>query len=179
MGLSKNDYPILSDVVSLLPDVSKVPASTILIEQGERPKNVCLLLTGIVKLGSIDSSGNEFFLGLRSGGWWLNAESAILGVPSMCRVSTLSPCSLTQVFADDFLALLNKSPIIERHVLMSKFEDNARFLHYAALNNRTLADRMGYALGHPSRALWGGSDQHEKSAIERVASLLKDGLKNL
>jgi CRP-like cAMP-binding protein len=76
------------------------PAVT-LVKQGLFVDRVCLLTSGIVKLSSVDSSGNDLILELPTAPFLIGFSSAILEARSSVTISTVTHCGVRHFPANE------------------------------------------------------------------------------
>lgn len=87
-----------------------LPSGTELFQQGSRAGMVYLLKSGLVKLMRIEEDGQQMIVGLRSAGWLLGADAALLETPQPVTAVALTRCDLRCLAAADFRRLLRDSP---------------------------------------------------------------------
>lgn len=74
-----------------------------LFKAGTPAESVFLLRSGSVKLTCQPRRGPEMIVGIRSSGWMLGADAALLGAPHGLTATTLSACEVSIIPAVDFL----------------------------------------------------------------------------
>ncbi|HSE99135.1 MAG TPA: Crp/Fnr family transcriptional regulator [Blastocatellia bacterium] len=82
------------------------PAGVELFKQGSCAREVYLVERGLAKLICVTSEGQEIIVGLRSPGWILGANSAILGKPYPVGAVTLTRSRLRCIYAEQFIRLV-------------------------------------------------------------------------
>lgn len=110
--------PLVSDAfehIKNLPPSTDVEAGCTLLCQSEPCESVHLILSGLVKLVSTHADGRDATLGLRASGWYSGASFALMRVPSIYSVVTMTPCSVIKVPAEQFSSLLMQSSKLMRH----------------------------------------------------------------
>lgn len=78
---------------------------TPLFLQGAPARDIFLIEAGLIKLLHLDEDGEEFIVGLRSGGAIIGAASVIVQEPFPFSAITTTACKLRQIPADRFLHL--------------------------------------------------------------------------
>ena len=63
-----------------------------LIAQGERAANVSFITDGVVKISFIEQQGRERICNLRAAGSVIGVDAALLNVPSLLTVTTVTEC---------------------------------------------------------------------------------------
>jgi CRP-like cAMP-binding protein len=114
--------PNLLDGANYIPDLPEgelISSGTSLVKQNEHPTVVHLVRSGIFKLSYLNEHGQEFLLGLRSEGWWMNSMQVLLNVPSLVSVEAKTSCVVSSFSADDFSQRISKNPRMMRHFLSS------------------------------------------------------------
>lgn len=81
------------------------PAGVELFKQGSYAREVYLVERGLAKLIRVTQEGQEIIVGLRSSGWILGANSAILGKPYPLTAVTLTRCRMRYIDAEQFIRL--------------------------------------------------------------------------
>ena len=107
------------------PDPTAIPAETRLGIEGEYPKNVGLLLRGIVKKTSSASSMWEQISGLYSKGYWIGLLPFLLGQRSMHSVITLTECSVIIFTVEEFSKLIRTDAGLLTDLLLRQTEQLA------------------------------------------------------
>ena len=100
-----------------LPPARHVPPGTLLIEQGQTAQSVHLVRTGLLKLVHMSACGREIAVGLRSEGWYGGSTSALLNIPSVYSVRTVTACTVARIPVGDFSRYLRQSPEMLGHFL--------------------------------------------------------------
>ena len=148
------------------------PAQTELIHQGERPVTVGLLRSGIVKLGFLDEDDAERNLGLRSKGWWMNGNLALLGLSSLVTVTTVTECEVSLVPAVEFSRLLASREEVASHFHASQCRELVIAQQHSIAIGRTAEERLRYLIGESSRAIWDTEGPAFKARQSEVAERL-------
>lgn len=86
------------------------PPGTEIFQQGTKARMVCLLKSGLVKLMRVEEDGQQMIVGLRSCGWLLGAESALLESPQAVTAVALTRCDLRCVSCSQFRQLVRHDP---------------------------------------------------------------------
>lgn len=99
-----------------------LPSGTELFQQGGRAGMVYFLKSGLVKLMRVEEDGQQMIVGLRSSGWLLGADSALLQAPHPVTAVALTRCDLRCLAAADFCRLLHENPRLswQVHQLQSR-----------------------------------------------------------
>jgi len=99
---------IQPDAVSLqTPPIQSMPAGTQLLRRGERAGRVLHVMQGRVVLGVMHEGQIEHQLGQVDGPFWLEASSALLGLPHVVDAVADSAVQVQTVPVGDFLRELN------------------------------------------------------------------------
>lgn len=83
----------------------EVAAGVELFKQGSYSREVYLVEHGLAKLIRVTEEGQEIIVGIRSPGWMLGANSAILGKPYPMAAVTITQCRLRYIDAERFIRL--------------------------------------------------------------------------
>lgn len=109
------------------------PAGVELFKQGSYAREVYMVERGLAKLIRVTEEGQEIILGLRSSGWILGANSAILGKPYPLSAVTLTRCRLRCIQAEQFIRLA---------------QSNLEFSWYLQIHqNNELNDHLAHLVG--------------------------------
>ncbi|QHL89241.1 cyclic nucleotide-binding domain-containing protein [Nibribacter ruber] len=90
--------------------VVTVPAQSELLQQGEKPKGVYVLASGLVKVTRATANGPLFTLGVFGPGEMEGDVEAILDIPYICTVHALTHCTFHYLSRDKFLQMLAQEP---------------------------------------------------------------------
>jgi CRP-like cAMP-binding protein len=160
-----------ADLIKDMPPPEYVAAGTVLAKQDQNPAEVRLIRSGIVKLTFLDTNGEEFILGLRSEGWWMNSAQVLLNVPNLFNVTAITSCTISSIPADDFSQQLTKNPRMLRHYLSSSCREIViqTKLHIMLLSS-TAEGRLRHMLEEHDLSVWKTLDP---MAIMRQADVAK------
>lgn len=160
-----------ADHIPDLPATEHYPAGVVLARQDEKPAQVRLIRSGIVKLTYLGPAGQEFILGLRSEGWWMCSKQVLLDVPNLFTVQTITACAITTLSADDFSRQLQKNPRMLRHYLSSVCREGVvqTKLHIMLLST-SAERRLQQLLDEHEHSIWKTLDP---TAIMRQADVAK------
>jgi len=86
------------------------PPATVLINEGQEPASVLLLLEGEINLTQYSFAGNRIFLGTTGPGEILGLDAVITGDPFEIRAETLCPCKIASFDRQDFMSFLQRYP---------------------------------------------------------------------
>jgi CRP/FNR family transcriptional regulator len=136
----------------------EVPAGVELFEQGSYPREIYLVEHGLAKLIRVTEEGQETIVGLRSSGWVLGANSAILGKPYPVTAVTLTQCRLRYIYADQFIRLARSDM------------EFSWYLH--VLHTQELHDRLAHLVG--LRCLT-ARQRFEQLLLQLVSSIRTEG----
>jgi CRP-like cAMP-binding protein len=158
--------------ISSLPSPTKVPAGTLLVAHRDSPAFVGLIRSGIVKLEVAMDAGTPLTLGLRSSGSWINADLALLSMPSLCSVCALTECEIIKLSPDDFkkrivndIALMNEVLLLQcRELLMGQQQSITRM--------RTAAERLRGRPKQNNQIIRDSLDQARASSRRNISELL-------
>jgi CRP-like cAMP-binding protein len=109
------------------------PAGVELFKQGSYATEVYMVEQGLAKLIRLTEDGQEIIVGLRSSGWILGANSAILGNPYSLAAVTLTRCRLRCIYAEQFVRLARSDL------------EFSWYLH--VLHNQELDDHLAHLVG--------------------------------
>ncbi|MEO9174067.1 MAG: cyclic nucleotide-binding domain-containing protein [Gaiellales bacterium] len=112
-GCSKKE---LSDI-ALIADELEFPAGTVLIVEGERGKQLFVLVEG-----SVDVAQGGKKIPTRGGTEVYGEISLLSGSPATATVTTTTPARALVIAPRDFKALLERAPSIQLRVLQSLSE---------------------------------------------------------
>ena len=87
-----------------------------LFHQGAEANVIFLIEKGLVKLICDDDEGNDVLIGLRRRDWLLGVISVLLKRPHVTTAVTLTPCTLRDISAKQFLDLLTKDSQFSLHI---------------------------------------------------------------
>ena len=82
------------------------PADTVILREGQPPKVIYVIESGLLKLSQVQPSGSVFAAGIRGKNWLLGAAAFLLGGTYGFTATTLTPCSLRMIRTSDFAAHL-------------------------------------------------------------------------
>ncbi|GAA4302660.1 Crp/Fnr family transcriptional regulator [Nibribacter koreensis] len=88
----------------------QVNAQEVLLQQGAHPKGIYVLASGLVKVTRTTANGQLFTLGVFGPGEMEGDVEAILGMPYICTVHTLTHCSFHYLEQAQFLQMLAQEP---------------------------------------------------------------------
>ena len=158
--------------ISGLPTPEYVGSGITLLEQNERPLYVRLIRDGIVKLSHTTPDGEESVLGLRSEGWWMGASLALLNLPSLCEVKTITPCTICNIPAKEFAAGLMTHERRLRHFVSSLCRELLMVQQHSIMQGGSAAERLRYLQGESSQSIWKTVDPTLVMRQNEVAKLL-------
>jgi CRP-like cAMP-binding protein len=122
--IAPESVPVFSPIVSdgftrfpNLPEGTRIPSGSILVEQSKKCTHVSLLLEGLVKLVSINGEGKQVTLGLRSSGWYAGAAAVLMDGASVYSIVAVTPCTVVKIPADNFYFRLIQSARMMRHFI--------------------------------------------------------------
>ena len=99
-----------------------VTSKTRLLSRGELPQRVGLLTSGIIKRTTSAGGDPDRIAGLHSGGYWVGAVSAILGMVTAYDFTTLTECQIVYFSLDEFRTLVYTEPSVLRNLCVSLSE---------------------------------------------------------
>ena len=159
-----------TEFLQSLPTPEPIPAKTVLLTQGQHPSFVRLLRSGIVKLTFTNEEGEESLLGLRSEGWWAGAPLALLDLPSLSTVTTITPCSVSSISVDEFSQKLMGNQRVLRHFISSQCRELMVEQKHGIMQGRSAAERLNYLQRENRNSLWRTVDP---SSIMRQGDIAK------
>ncbi len=113
------------------------PKGSLLFVEGESPRGVFILCSGLAKLTTSSTEGKTFMLKTVDPGEILGASSSILDKPYEVSAETISPSQVNFIKRDDFLRLLDSYPEACLHIaqqLSSKYYDAQREMRTLGLS---------------------------------------------
>jgi len=161
-----------SEFLQSLPEPEPVPAKTVLLEQGQKPSFVRLIRSGIVKITFTNEAGQESLLGLRSEGWWAGAPLALLDMPSLCNVVTVTPCSVTSISVDQFSQRLMQNQRVLRHFISSQCRELMQEQKHGIVQGSSASERLAYLQSENTHSLWRTIDPTSVMCQGEIAKLL-------
>jgi CRP/FNR family transcriptional regulator len=122
--IAPESVPVFSPIVSdgftrfpNLPEGTRLPPGSILVEQAKKCTHVSLLLDGLVKLVSTNGDGKQVTIGLRSSGWYAGAAAVLMDAASVYSIVAVTPCTVVKIPADSFYLRLIQSARMMRHFI--------------------------------------------------------------
>jgi CRP/FNR family transcriptional regulator len=161
-----------TEFLQSLPEPEPIPAKTVILEQGQRPSFVRLIRTGIVKITFTNEQGEESLLGLRSEGWWAGAPLALLDMPSLCNVTTVTPCSVTSISVDQFSQRLMQNQRVLRHFISSQCRELMVEQKHGIVQGCSASERLNYLKNENAHSLWRTVDPSSVMCQGEIAKLL-------
>ena len=159
-----------TEFLQSLPAPESIPAKVVLLEQGERPTFVRLIRSGIVKITVNNAEGHESLLGLRSEGWWAGAPLALLDMPSLSTVTTVTRCLVTSISADQFSQRLMQNQRVLRHFISSQCRELMVEQKHGIVQGYSAFERLKYLQSENANSLWRTIDP---SSVMRKGELAK------
>jgi CRP-like cAMP-binding protein len=104
------------------------PGAVLILEEGQRPVNVLLLLEGRAKLSLNSIDGRRLIIGFASAGEVLGLTSAISGLPYEITAEAQFPCMISSLPRQRFLDFLLRSPVACHNVTHQLSLDYTRTL---------------------------------------------------
>jgi CRP/FNR family transcriptional regulator len=161
-----------TEFLSTLPKPKTIPARTILLEQNQRPSFVFVIRSGIVKLTCISEDGQESLLGLRSEGWWAGAPVALLNVPSIITVTTVTSCSVASIPMSEFSQLLIQNQRMLRHFIASQSRELMVEQMHGIMQTCSAATRLSHLEDELENSAWKTVDPSSVMRQGEIAKLL-------
>jgi CRP/FNR family transcriptional regulator len=118
---------MLFDLVSIS-QRSFCPGTVLMLEEGQIPTNVLLLLEGRAKLSLNSIDGRRLIVGFACAGEVLGLTSAISGLPYEMTAEAQYPCTISSVPRQTFLDFLSRSPVACQNVTRQLSLDYKRTL---------------------------------------------------
>jgi CRP-like cAMP-binding protein len=120
-----------------------VESGTAIVRIGDMHRHVHRLREGRVKYCAYDSHGRETITAIMSSGDWIGLTEPFTGKAAMANVVAISKVKLQSIDYQDFEAILDRHPVILRHLLrvfVSRFD----FVYRIAQdrNELTLKERL-------------------------------------
>jgi len=104
------------------------PGTVLILEEGQKPANVLLLLEGRAKLSLNSIDGRRLIIGFASPGEILGLTSAVSGLPYEITAEAQFPCMISSLPRQSFLDFLLRSPIACQNVTRQLTLDYKRTL---------------------------------------------------
>jgi CRP/FNR family cyclic AMP-dependent transcriptional regulator len=104
------------------------PGAVLILEEGQTPANVLLLLEGRAKLSLNSIDGRRLIVGFASAGEVLGLTSAISGLPYEITAEAQFPCTISSLPRQSFLDFLLRSPVACQNVTLQLSLDYKRTL---------------------------------------------------
>ena len=118
------------------------PGTVLILEEGQKPSSVLLLLEGKAKLSLNSVDGRRLITGFASPGEILGLTSAISGLPYEITAEAQFPCVISSLPRQSFLDFLLRSPIACQNVtrqLTLDYRRNLEQLRTLGLTSSALA----------------------------------------
>ena len=161
-----------TEFLSTLPKPKTVQPNTILIEQDNRPSFVYVIRSGIVKLTRISEEGQQSLLGLRSEGWWAGAPVALLNVPSIVTVTTVTACSVASIPMSEFSQLLIQNQRMLRHFIASQSRELMVEQMHGIMQTCSASARLAHLENELENSAWKTVDPSSVMRQGEIAKLL-------
>src|ERR1700722_3524058 len=104
------------------------PGTMLILEEGQKPVSVLLLLEGRAKLSLNSIDGRRLIIGFASAGQVLGLTSAISGLPYEITAEAQFPCMISSLPRQRFLDFLLRSPVACQNVTHQLSLDYTRTL---------------------------------------------------
>jgi CRP-like cAMP-binding protein len=118
--------PLKSDAldnVAGLPPRIEVAPGRVFYNQGEIPRFIGLLHSGLIKLTHIDGDGRQTILGLRSSGWFLGLANTVTNSISVCTAVAITSCVISEFEPQDFSAKLHSNAGLMEHFIFATAQE--------------------------------------------------------
>ncbi|ADW71220.1 Crp/Fnr family transcriptional regulator [Granulicella tundricola] len=158
------------------------PAGSVLVEQGEHPRQVMLVRSGVVRLSFTNPKGDEILLGLRSEGWWAGGVLAVLNLPSLCTMETQTECLLSCFSPVQFCVELNQRPALQQHFMTSQCRELLTMQQHSILNGSSATERLKSLQDERTKSVWQTVDPTlilRQSEAARLLSITPEHLSRL
>ena len=143
-----------TELLQNLPPAESLPAATTLLRQGEKPKYIRLIRSGIARLTFSREDGQETVLGLRSVGWWAGAPLALMDMPSMYTAETITPCLVTSIPVEEFSRQLWRNQRAMRHFISSQCRELMVGQQLAIMQSSSASQRLKYLRREQQESVW-------------------------
>ena len=161
-----------TEFLSTLPKPKPVASNVVLLEQNQKPSFVFVIRSGIVKLISISKDGQESLLGLRSECWWAGAPVALLNVPSIITVKTITPCSIASIPVSEFSQKLIENQRMLRHFIASQSRELMIEQMHGIMHTCSAATRLAHLEKEAGHSVWKTVDPTSVMRQGEIAKLL-------
>jgi CRP/FNR family transcriptional regulator, cyclic AMP receptor protein len=104
------------------------PGTVVILEEGQKPASVLLLLEGRAKLSLNSIDGRRLIIGFASAGEILGLTSVVSGLPYEITAEAQFPCMISSVSRQGFLDFLLRSPVACQNVTRQLSLDYRRTL---------------------------------------------------
>jgi CRP-like cAMP-binding protein len=159
-----------------------------LYSQADPAKDVYLIEQGLVELTWLNEQGHELVVGLRHPGWLLGASSVILEEPHSATATTVIPCRLRRLRAEEFrrLARTNVELSWSLNQMLSR-EVQAQAVYACGLGLLSARNRLEQFLWDLSVSTGGGQERKpvrlqlplKKSEVARLIAITPQYLSEL
>lgn len=117
----------LFDLVSIS-ECFLCPGAVLILEEGQKPANVLLLLEGRAKLSLNSIDGRRLIIGFASPGEILGLTDVVSGLPYEITAEAQFPCMISSLPRQSFLDFLLRSPVARQNVTRQMSLDYTRTL---------------------------------------------------
>jgi CRP-like cAMP-binding protein len=181
--------PAFSPAIDLdtadLPDLPKpesIAPNIVVLAQNEKPNYVRLIRSGIVRLSFTNQAGEETIVGLRSEGWWMGGTLALLDLPSLCSIQTVTACQMSSIPAREFAASIPNNSRLLCHFLYAQSRELLMLQQSAIMRGNSAMVRLKHLQDESTQSIWDTADPNlvmKQSDIAKLLSITPEHLSRL
>jgi len=147
---------------------SVMPAGALLFVEGQTPRGVFILCSGVVKLSTTSKEGKVLILKQAEAGEVLGLSAAISGTNYEMTAETGSPCQLNFIGRQDLMTLLENESEVGMHAalwLSREFQGAYRDIHDLVLARSSSGKLARLLLSCAPRGIQESEELHLRSAM--------------
>ncbi len=147
---------------------SVMPGGALLFVEGQTPRGVFILCSGVVKLSTTSKEGKVLILKQAEAGEVLGLSAAISGTNYEMTAETASPCQLNFIGRQDLMTLLQKQSEVGVHAalwLSREFQGAYRDIHDLVLSRSSSGKLARLLLSCARRGIQESEELHLRSAM--------------
>lgn len=147
---------------------SVMPGGALLFVEGQTPRGVFVLCSGVVKLSTTSKEGKVLILKQAEAGEVLGLSAAISGTNYEMTAETATPCQLNFIGRQDLMSLLQKESEVGVHAalwLSREFQGAYRDIHDLVLSRSSSGKLARLLLSCARRGIQESEELHLRSAM--------------
>ncbi len=147
---------------------SVMPGGALLFVEGQTPRGVFVLCSGVVKLSTTSKEGKVLILKQAEAGEVLGLSAAISGTNYEMTAETATPCQLNFIGRQDLMSLLQKESEVGVHAalwLSREFQGAYRDIHDLVLSRSSSGKLARLLLTCARRGIQESEEIHQRSAM--------------